>query len=77
MPRIVVDSQMCKGCELCCRACPQGVLAPSRQINAKGYFPAAVANPGRCSGCRICAVVCPDVAIQVAVHGVRYEFFKY
>ncbi|MBI3894187.1 MAG: 4Fe-4S dicluster domain-containing protein [Candidatus Wallbacteria bacterium] len=77
MSSVTIDQQICKGCELCCKACPQGVLAPSKRINPKGYYPAEVADGSRCIACRLCAVVCPDVAIQIHVHGVSYDFFRF
>ncbi len=77
MPLVHIDKQVCKGCELCVAACPQGVLGRARHINTRGYFPAEVTRGGQCIGCRICAVTCPDVAITVTVHGVHYELFQY
>lgn len=71
--RIVVDELYCKGCEMCVRACPPGViiLAPDR-ITAKGYHPATLKGAG-CTGCGICAVVCPEAAISVYRESVRRE----
>lgn len=77
MPRIEVERDRCKGCELCVQACPQQILAMSREINVKGYFFAQVAEPHRCIGCRMCAITCPDVAITVGLQGVQYNFFEY
>jgi 2-oxoglutarate ferredoxin oxidoreductase subunit delta len=77
MPRVKVDENRCKGCELCVNACPQKVLRMARTINLKGYFPAEPGRPELCIGCRICAIVCPDVAIEVGVHGCRYNYFEY
>ncbi len=74
MSAVTIDSTRCKGCELCCRVCPQGVLRVAKQINTKGYFPAEVGDGTLCMGCCMCAVVCPDVAIEVRVHGVHYDF---
>jgi len=65
--RITIDRNRCKGCELCVRACPKGVLAMSEEINDKGYFFASVVKQEDCIGCRFCAFSCPDVAIEVAV----------
>ena len=42
MPRVTIDNERCKGCELCTFACPQQVLGMSKDINTKGYFPARV-----------------------------------
>jgi len=77
MPQVTIDKERCKGCELCTRACPQSVLGMSRDINTKGYFPAAVEHAPRCIGCRMCAIMCPDVAIKISVHGVHYSLFPY
>jgi len=77
MPRVAIDRDLCKGCELCVQACPQQVLAISKKINVKGYFPAGVEEPFRCIGCRMCALTCPDVAIEIGAHGAQYTFFDY
>jgi 2-oxoglutarate ferredoxin oxidoreductase subunit delta len=64
--RIVIDSERCKGCELCVDACPQRVIRMSSSFNAAGYRPAQLADPaGACTGCCVCAIVCPDAAITV------------
>ncbi len=65
MPRVEIDRDRCKGCELCVNACPKGVLGMSTEINLKGYFYSEVVNPEACIGCKICATTCPDVAIEV------------
>ena len=77
MSTIKVDKNHCKGCELCVKACPQGILSLSREITLRGYFYAKMHDPSRCIGCRICAVVCPDVAITVHSNGTMYSLFEY
>jgi 2-oxoglutarate ferredoxin oxidoreductase subunit delta len=77
VPRVEIERDRCKGCELCIHACPQSILDMSKTINAKGYFFAQVAEQPRCIGCRLCALVCPDVAIQVGLNGVAYRYFDY
>lgn len=64
---IVIDTERCKGCELCTTVCPQDVLVMDRSMfNAKGYQPARLVDPdGNCTGCAVCAVICPDVCITV------------
>ena len=34
---IVVDSERCKGCELCVSTCLQQVIGMSESVNSKGY----------------------------------------
>ena len=64
--RIVIDSERCKGCELCTGVCPQHVLSMSGVFNSNGYLPAQLLDPtGACTGCGVCAVICPDTAITV------------
>ncbi|MBU1625752.1 4Fe-4S binding protein, partial [bacterium] len=69
MPKVLIDKNICKGCEMCVKACPQQILEMSKDINNKGYFYSLVAEQPRCIGCRICAISCPDVAIEIEVNG--------
>ena len=63
---IVVETDHCKGCELCTTVCPQDVLVISDFFNARGYKPAMLVDPeGKCTGCALCAVICPDAVITV------------
>ena len=77
MPRITVDRNHCKGCELCVTACPQKILSMSKQITVKGYFYAQMHDPSRCIGCRMCALTCPDAAIEVHQQGMAFSLFSY
>jgi 2-oxoglutarate ferredoxin oxidoreductase subunit delta len=64
--RIVVNEEMCKGCELCTTVCPYDLIHMAAHYNAKGYRPATVDDPeGRCTGCTLCAMICPDAVITV------------
>ena len=52
--RIVIDSERCKGCELCTSVCPQNVIRISSAFNSNGYKPAELVDPlGACTGCAI------------------------
>jgi 2-oxoglutarate ferredoxin oxidoreductase subunit delta len=62
---VIVDTERCKGCELCVVSCPSNVLAMSKQVNAKGYNYAYMANENACIGCANCGIVCPDGCIRV------------
>lgn len=62
---VVIDTEKCKGCEVCVVTCPTGTLALSAEVNGKGYNYSYSANPETCIGCANCAVVCPDGVITV------------
>ena len=62
---VLVNTDRCKGCELCITACPTNVLAMSKQVNAKGYNYAYMENEDVCIGCASCGIVCPDGCITV------------
>ncbi len=62
---IVVDEEICKGCDLCVIACPFDVLDLSKDANSKGYNFSFMKNPDACTGCTACAEVCPDACITV------------
>lgn len=62
---VVVDTERCKGCDLCVIACPSKVLALATDLNSKGYNYSHMAHPDDCVGCAACAYVCPDACITV------------
>ncbi len=62
---IVVDTERCKGCNLCVVACPTSVIELNVTVNGKGYNPAYPARHDACTGCMNCATVCPDMCITV------------
>ena len=61
---IVIDRERCKGCGVCLGACPNTVIALSKNVNSKGYN-YAEAVKDECIGCASCAIVCPDGVISV------------
>lgn len=64
--RIVVNTEACKGCELCVTICPADLIRLGESFNSKGYRPAELVDPEhRCTGCTLCAMICPDAAIVV------------
>ena len=62
---IVVNTNRCKGCDLCVVACPTNILILSKEVNAKGYHYAQIEHPDECIGCANCGYVCPDGCITV------------
>jgi len=62
---IVVDTEKCKGCEVCLAACPTNVIGMAKEVNGKGYHYAYMVNEEACIGCTNCAIVCPDGVITV------------
>ena len=62
---VVIDKERCKGCGVCITACPNSVLALSKNVNGKGYhYSEAIID--NCIGCTSCALVCPDGVITVS-----------
>jgi len=66
MANVIIQEELCKGCGLCVRACPQRIMRLSKtKLNSKGYHPSEVGDPAKCTACASCARTCPDVAIRV------------
>jgi Formate hydrogenlyase subunit 6/NADH:ubiquinone oxidoreductase 23 kD subunit (chain I) len=62
---IVVNTERCKGCDLCVVACPSDVLELAKEVNSKGYNYVQMKDPDACIGCANCGYVCPDGCITV------------
>ena len=63
---VTVNTERCKGCNLCVVACPCDVLGlQPKEVNDRGYHYAYMAQPDKCIGCQSCALVCPDACIEV------------
>ena len=61
---IVVDTEKCKGCEVCIPVCPTNVIEMAKEVNGKGYHYMHQVRV-ECTGCTNCAIVCPDGVITV------------
>lgn len=63
--KIVVNTERCKGCDLCVTACPFKVIALTKEVNVRGYNYVQPIHEENCTGCCSCATVCPDGCITV------------
>lgn len=63
--KVIINKELCKGCELCIAACPKKLIVLSEEINSKGNRVAVMEKDEECNSCAICAINCPDVAIEV------------
>lgn len=61
---VVINEELCKGCDLCIDACPPNVLVMTKhEVNTRGYrYPLLLAG---CTGCKACSQICPDFVFQV------------
>ncbi|MGA2614237.1 MAG: 4Fe-4S binding protein [Spirochaetia bacterium] len=61
-----INRERCKGCTLCVGACPEKIIAMSKdQFNRQGLPFAVCFDESRCTACMSCAIICPDSAITV------------
>ena len=68
MKEVIFNEDLCKGCELCERACPVHIIEMDlNKLNSKGYHPATIRpeNMELCISCGSCAMMCPDIVITV------------
>ena len=62
---IVVDTERCKGCNLCVVACPLDVIALNKEVNVKGYNYTRQGLEDTFNLCSSCSTVCPGGCISV------------
>ena len=62
---IIIDSKLCKGCDICIATCPKKVYSKSDKVNTKNVYLPFPENEEACTKCGLCEVSCPDQAIYV------------
>lgn len=62
---IIIDSKLCKGCDICIATCPKHVFAKSKEVNTKNVYLPFAENEQECTDCGLCELSCPDQAIYV------------
>ena len=62
---VLINENLCKGCEICINFCPKGVFSPSNKLSARGYYIPEVTKIEECTACLLCEHMCPDIAITV------------
>ena len=66
MVKFTVREELCKGCELCVRACPKKLLQPApEKLNEKGYHPVMITDEEACVACGACFRTCPDTVLTI------------
>ncbi len=64
MAKAKANTELCKGCRLCVRACPKHAIIPLEQVNKNGYEIIEV-DQELCIGCGMCYKTCPDNVFTV------------
>ncbi|MFC1623732.1 4Fe-4S dicluster domain-containing protein [Candidatus Omnitrophota bacterium] len=65
MPKVEINKEKCKGCQLCLIYCPKTCIKVDGAINRKGINPVFFSNKDDCTGCSFCAIVCPETCVTV------------
>ena len=58
---ILINPEWCKGCGICVKFCPTGVLELDQREKSNAV------RPEGCICCRMCELRCPDLAIEVFI----------
>jgi len=67
MPKVAIDKNRCKGCELCILYCPKEILEKDKELNIRGVLAAVPKKkPDKeCTGCKFCTLICPEACIKI------------
>lgn len=69
-PTVIINENLCKGCQLCIHVCAPEVLKISEGFNDHGYHPALYVGQG-CTACGVCYYTCPEPGAIVVVKAPR------
>ena len=71
--KLVIDSDRCKGCNLCMLVCPYRIFKEGKDQNERGIIIPELDRPERCPNykrktkknavCEMCILTCPDQAL--------------
>ena len=65
IPKIVIDQERCKGCDLCLELCPKKIFQESQEMGIKGFRIRIPKLSTQCSSCGLCKYFCPEGAIKL------------
>jgi len=69
---LILDKNLCKGCEICQIICPReaiSIIKTPKKDGEKAKPPTIDIDTQKCSYCGMCEPICPFSAIQVRVNG--------
>jgi len=62
---VTLDTERCRGCQLCLDVCPNALFVPGQHLNQAGHLPVQMQYPEYCINCLRCVEICPDQAFEV------------
>ncbi len=62
---IIIDRDLCKGCDICVKVCKNGTLELADASDKWEGAVVQIKDIELCNYCRLCEVQCPDFAIRV------------
>ena len=66
---IIIDSKLCKGCDICIATCPKNVYSKSDKVNTKNVYLPFPEHEEGCTKCGLCELSCPEMVEERFVQG--------
>jgi len=66
---IIIDKDLCKGCDICVKVCKQEGLELKDAPDKWEGSTVVMKDPDVCNFCKLCELQCPDFAIRVLKKG--------